>query len=186
MTLSHLGLIDAADLPRFRELGVIANYTPWWFTTEAGDPERATLGDERFERMFDPKSLIDLGVTVTLSSDEWWGGDALPTYLNPYFGMQIGHTRMYPSEWRDLEEFPKPPEAGQMAIEEVILGYTQSGAYQLRMEDEIGSIEVGKLADLIVLDDNLFGMDSDAIWKIRPVAVLMEGTVVQGALPDQQ
>ena len=186
VTLSHLGLIDAADLPRFRKLGIVANYTPWWFTTEADDPERASLGGERFERMFDPKSLIGLGVTVTLSSDEWWGGDALPTYLNPYFGMQVGHTRMYPSEWRDLEEFPKPPEAGQMTIEEVILGYTQSGAYQLRMEDEIGSIEVGKLADLIVLNENLFGVDSDTIWKTKPVAVLMEGTVVQGTLPDER
>ena len=109
VTLSHLGLIDPADLPRFSELGIVANYTPWWFTTEDGDPVRRSMGDERFERMFDPKSLLDLGVVVTLSSDEWWGGDLLPTYLNPYFGMQIALTRKYPNDWRDLEEVVKPP-----------------------------------------------------------------------------
>ena len=63
------------------------------------------------------------------------------------------------------------------------MGYTQNGAFQLRMDDEIGSIEVGKIADLVVLDDNLFDMDPDRIWKVRPVAVLMEGEVIRGALP---
>ncbi len=74
---------------------------------------------------------------------------------------------------------------GQLSIERVIMGYTQNGAYQLRMENEIGSIETGKLADLVVLDDNLFEIDSDKIWKVKPAAVLMEGEVIQGALPDE-
>ena len=185
VTISHLGLIDPADLPRIAELGVIANFTPWWFNTDEDDSERASLGDARFGRMFDPKRLFDLGVVVTLSSDEWWGGDKLPTYLNPYFGMQIGHTRKYPSEWRNEEELTRPPNDGQLSIEQIILGYTQNGAYQLRMEGEIGSIEKGKFADLVVLDDNLFDIDSDRIWKIRPAAVLMEGEVIRGALPEE-
>jgi predicted amidohydrolase YtcJ len=185
VTISHLGLIDPADLPRIAELGVIANYTPWWFNTDEDDSERASLGDARFGRMFDPKRLFDLDVVVTLSSDEWWGGDKLPTYLNPYFGMQIGHTRKYPSEWRNEEELTRPPNDGQLSIEQIILGYTQNGAYQLRMEGEIGSIEKGKFADLVVLDDNLFDIDSDQIWKIRPAAVLMEGEVIRGALPEE-
>ena len=45
------------------------------------------------------------------------------------------------------------------------------------------TIEKGKLADLVVLDDNLFEIDSDKIWKVKPAAVLMEGEVIQGALP---
>ena len=54
----------------------------------------------------------------------------------------------------------------------------------MRMENEIGSIETGKLADLVVLDDNLFDIDRDKIWKVKPAAVLMEGEVIQGALPE--
>jgi predicted amidohydrolase YtcJ len=184
VTISHLGLIDPADLPRIAELGVIANFTPWWFTTDEDDSERVSLGDARFGRMFNPKPLFDLGVVVTLSSDEWWGGERLPTYLNPYFGMQIGHTRKYPSEWREEEEQARPPNDGQLSIEQLIMGYTQNGAYQMRMEGEIGSIEKGKLADLVVLDDNLFDIDRDKIWKAKPVAVLMEGEVIHGALAD--
>ncbi|MDA0994869.1 MAG: amidohydrolase family protein [Proteobacteria bacterium] len=184
VTISHLGLIDPADLPRIAELGVIANFTPWWFTTQEDDSERVSLGDARFGRMFNPKPLFDLGVVVTLSSDEWWGGERLPTYLNPYFGMQIGHTRKYPSEWREEEERTRPPNDGQLSIEQLIMGYTQNGAYQMRMEGEIGSIEKGKLADLVVLDDSLFDIDSDKIWKAKPAAVLMEGEVIHGALTD--
>lgn len=183
VTVSHLGLIDESDLPRFSELGVIANYTPWWFTTDEDDPERQSLGDDRFERMFDPKSLYDLDVVVTLSSDEWWGGERLPTYLNPFFGMHVGHSRKYPGEWRDVDEETRPPADGKLSIEQLIMGYTWNGAYQLRREDSIGSIEKGKLADLVVLGDNLFDIDPERIWKVRPAAVLMEGEVIQGALP---
>jgi len=184
VTISHLGLIDPTDLPRIAELGVIANYTPWWFTTEEYDAERISLGDARFGRMFNPKPLFDLDIVVTLSSDEWWGGERLPTYLNPYFGMQIGHTRKFPREWREVEEQTRPPNDGQLSIEQIIMGYTQNGAYQMRMEDEIGSIEKGKFADLVILNDNLFDIDSDNIWKTRPAAVLMEGEVIRGALPE--
>lgn len=135
--------------------------------------------------MFDPQSLFDLGVVVSLSSDEWWGGEQLPTYLNPYFGMHVGHSRQYPSEWRAVEEEIRPPKDGQLSIEQLIMGYTLNGAYQLRMENEVGSIEKGKIADLVVLNDNLFDIDRDRIWKVKPVAVLLEGEVIQGALPGE-
>jgi predicted amidohydrolase YtcJ len=185
VTISHLGLISPTDLSRVKKFGVVANYTPWWFTTEQNDPERVSVGEARFERMFDPKSLVDLGVVVTLSSDEWWGGERLPTYLNPYFGMHVGHSRRYPGEWREVEEEMRPPMDGQLSIEQIVMGYTRNGAYQLRMDNEIGSIEAGKVADLVILDDNLFDMDRDRIWKVKPVAVLMEGEVIRGALPAE-
>ncbi|UCF80064.1 MAG: amidohydrolase family protein, partial [Acidobacteriota bacterium] len=68
-------------------------------------------------------------------------------------------------------------------LELLIRGYTINGAYQLRMEDEIGSIETGKLADLVVLDENLFEMDPYDIYTIEPAAVMMEGELLHGALP---
>jgi predicted amidohydrolase YtcJ len=184
VTIAHLGLIDSADVPRIKELGVIANYTPWWFTADKDDPLKTWLGDERYENMYSPKALFDLGIDVTFSSDEWWGGDRLPTYLNPYFGMQVGHTRQAPKEWREEDDNAvRAPADAALSIEQLIAGYTRNGAYQLRMEDQIGSIETGKLADLIILNDNLFDMDSNEIWKVKPAAVLMEGEVIQGSLP---
>lgn len=184
VTIAHLGLIDSADLPRIKELGVIANYTPWWFTADQNDPLKAWLGDDRYGKMYSPKSLFDLGIDVTFSSDEWWGGELLPTYLNPWFGMQVGHTRQAPKEWREEgDEEIRSPGNEQLSIEQLIAGYTRNGAYQLRMENQIGSIEAGKLADLVILNDNLFDMGRDEIWKVKPAAVLMEGEVIQGTLP---
>ena len=184
VTIAHLGLIDSDDLPRIKELGVIPNYTPWWFTADQDDPLKVWLGDDRYGNMYSPQSLFDLGIDVTFSSDEWWGGERLPTYLNPYFGMQVGRTRQAPKQWREEDDDAiRSPSNEALSIEQLIAGYTLNGAYQLRMENQIGSIETGKLADLVVLNDNLFDMDSDAIWKVKPAAVLMEGAVIQGALP---
>ncbi len=71
-----------------------------------------------------------------------------------------------------------------MGIQRAFSFAGQAGAYQLRLEDNIGSIEKGKFADLVVLDDNLFEMDIDRIWETKPTAVLMEGKVIRGVLPD--
>ena len=186
VTIAHLGLIDSTDLPRIKELGVICNYTPWWFTTDQDDPLKILFGDDRYGNMYNPNSLFDLGIDVTFSSDEWWGGELLPTYLNPYFGMQIGHTRQYPKAWREEDDDEiRPAESAQLSIDRVIVGYTRNGAHQLRMENNIGSIEPGKLADLVILDDNLFDIDSDEIWKVKPAAVMMEGELIHGELPGR-
>ena len=185
VTIAHLQIIDAADMPRIKELGIICNYTPWWFAGDRDDPLKVAFGDDRYGNAYRAKTLMESGVTVTFSSDEWWGGELLWSYLDPFFGIQIGHTRQYPTEWREEgDEEIRPSEDERLSIEQMIVGYTRQGAYQLRMEDEIGSIETGKIADLVVLDDSLFDIDSDEIWKIRRAAVLMEGEVIQGELPE--
>jgi hypothetical protein len=65
----------------------------------------------------------------------------------------------------------------------MVRGYTINGAYPFRMEDRIGSIEIGKLADLVVLDEDLFKMDADNIYEIKPSAVVMEGELIHGNIP---
>ena len=186
VTLAHLEVIDAADLPRIEELGIIGDFTPWWFTARRDDPLKVALGSERYERMYLARTLVNLGAKVTFSSDEWWGGERLRTYLSPYLGMQIGHNRQSPRELREDDEVGiRLPVEERLDIGQLIEGYTRNGAYQLRMEDQIGSIEVGKLADLVVLDHDLFEIDREQIWKVKPVAVMMEGRIVQGALPAE-
>ncbi len=75
------------------------------------------------------------------------------------------------------------PSSVVVSLEELIRGYTVGGATQLRMNEDIGSIEVGKLADLIVLDRNLFEIDRYEIAEATPEAVLMDGEVIHGRLP---
>ena len=72
----------------------------------------------------------------------------------------------------------QPRESERVDIETMIRGYTIDAAYQLHMEDEIGSIEVGKKADLVVLDQNLFDIDAYEIHKTGVVMTVMDGEVV--------
>jgi predicted amidohydrolase YtcJ len=101
--------------------------------------------------------------------------------------MQVAHNRQYPDEWLeedggDPDAF-KPPASEKLDLELMIRGYTINGAYPFRMENDIGSIEVGKLADLVVLEEDVFSVDRRRIHAIEPTAVMMEGMVVSGALP---
>ena len=65
----------------------------------------------------------------------------------------------------------------------MIRGYTLHGAAQLGLENDLGSIEVGKVADLVVLDRNLFETPPNQIKTARPTAILMEGKLVSGTIP---
>ncbi|MBW2541834.1 MAG: amidohydrolase, partial [Deltaproteobacteria bacterium] len=181
VTLSHVQVIDPADFRRFRELDVSANYTPWWHGVDLNDSVEPALGKDRYSRTFIAKPLFDLGANVTFSSDDW----TLRT-LSPFLGMQVAHNRQYPKEWvveegGDLSAI-KPPESERLDLKSMIRGYTINGAYPFRMEDQIGSIEAGKLADLVVLDENLFELDRYEIYKIKPAAVMMEGELIHGDL----
>ncbi|NQY68583.1 MAG: amidohydrolase, partial [Flavobacteriales bacterium] len=146
VTIAHLELIDPADIPRIKKLGVTCNFTPWWLGVNHKDVVEESLGKERYSNMYKAKTLFDLGNNVTFSSDEWWGGDMLRTYINPYLGMQVGHTRQYPTDWWETEDDGiRSPSDERLTLEQMITGYTKNGAYQLRKENELGTIEVGKL-----------------------------------------
>ncbi len=185
VTIAHLALIDPVDLSRIGQLGVIANFTPWWFGVDLDDVVEELLGDERYSKMYPAKTVVDSGARVTFSSDEWWGGDMLATYLSPYLGMQVGHTRQYPKDWWETEDDGvRSPINERLSLEQLLEGYTQNGAYQLRLEDELGSIETGKLADFVILNKNLFEADPYEISELKPSAVVMEGKVIQGSFPE--
>jgi hypothetical protein len=95
--------------------------------------------------------------------------------------MQVGHTRIEPEF--GPEATIRPPESERLSVETMIRGYTLNGAAQLGLENDLGSIEVGKVADLVVLDRNLFEVLPSQIKSARPTAVLMEGKLISGALP---
>ncbi|MCP4461116.1 MAG: amidohydrolase [Cytophagales bacterium] len=182
VTIAHLELINEADIPRIQELGITCNFTPWWLGVNHSDVVEESLGEERYSNMYKAKTLFELGTNVSFSSDEWWGGDMLRTYINPYMGMQVGHTRQYPSDWWETEDDGiRAPTDERLTLEQMLTGYTKNGAYQLRKEKNLGTIEVGKLADLVVLDKNLFEVDKYEIMNVAPSAVMMEGRIIHGS-----
>jgi predicted amidohydrolase YtcJ len=180
VTLCHLELLDAADIPRFKALGVVANVTPHWNGGYFQGADR-WLGMERYNRMYRVQPLLDNGATVTFSSDitdhiEWKTDRA-----DPFLGMQIAHTR------QEVESGPKgpvrPPQSERLRLEDLVRGYTLNGAFQLRRDRELGSIEVGKSADLVLLNRNLFEIGAYDIHTVAPDAVLVDGQLASGRLP---
>ncbi len=174
-------LVDPADMPRFAELGIIVNFTPWWHGVDVGSVVTPAFGAERMARTYTAKPLFDAGALVSFSSDDW-----TLDVLSPFLGMQVGHNRQYPREMladgEDRSAY-RLPESEKLDLKLMVRGYTINGAHQFRLENQIGSIEIGKLADLVVLDDNLFEMDRTEIHKIKPSAVMMEGELIHGELP---
>jgi hypothetical protein len=176
VTCAHLEIQDDADLSRFAELGVNANFTPWW---HAGDIENSTslIGRERASKMFRCKTLWDSGALVTWSSDNVAFGD-FETW-NPYLGMEVGMTRLITEktlvdESNRIDE-PFPPANEKMSIEEMLLGYTINGARQFGVEDVKGSITTGKNADFLVFDKDLLTAEKEGLSYIKPSEVYFCG-----------
>ena len=157
--LTHVEIVDPKDIPRFRQLGVIADMqvAGGWTHPAAYKRDTAYLIGDRSKRPFPLKSLHDAGAVVTLSSDH----DV--STMNPFTAMQNALTRSH-------ERLP--------GLDAVIRAYTINGAYTLRQEDRAGSLEVGKYADLIVLDRNLFEVNRKEIGKAEVLWTLLAGEEV--------
>ena len=79
--------------------------------------------------------------------------------------------------------FPNDEARQRLSVAEALRNYTWNGAYQLRLEDRIGSIEVDKLADLVVLGANLFEVKPERIHTVPVLLTLMDGRATHEALP---
>ena len=91
-------------------------------------------------------------------------------------GMQTGHNRQ--GVIGGVAAPVVPPIEDRVSLKNMIKGYTYSGAYQLNMEDQLGSIEVGKKADMVVLSDNLFEVNRYELYKVKVETTLLDGEVV--------
>lgn len=182
VTLAHLESQLDEDIPRFRELGVTANFTPHWHGgNDYGTAEQNArlLGPRRAERLFRANSMMDSGANVTFSSDEVTL--QLLDRWNPFLGIEVGHTRQEVTRGGRIAAV-FPPLSERLPIEDLIQGYTINGARALRLDDQIGSIEAGKSADFMVLDEDLFAMDPYEIHNIVSKAVVMRGACIKGNL----
>ena len=169
------------DFFRFKDLGVIASFTPAWHGSVADHNTFKAIGDKALLQMRAQPMIADDAI-ITFSSDittsEGWSDEQ----ANPFHGMQIGHNR------QSIEGGQKakyaPPRSERIRLDTLIDGYTINGAYQLGRSDELGSIEIGKKADLVILNQNLFEVNRFEIHKTKPVAVIMDGRLVFGNLED--
>jgi len=188
LRIEHADLIDAVDLPRFAELGVIADMQPTFCCGEIGgnfDPA-AQIPSDRW------RSLEQSGATLAFSSD-WpctWPPD-------PFVSIQQAATRQV---WKSPDtanvaggSVDGAAQGGAIAtaaryvpeerikVEEAVRAYTFGSAYAAFAETRVGTLEVGKLADLAVLSQDIFAADPETISKTRVTMTLVGGKTVYSA-----
>ena len=164
--VTHLQLVDPADISRMARLGVVAVTDPHWFGMDKGylDMMAAILGKERAEAQLPMKSFFDAGVVVTSASDYPVEN---PAY--PLMGIQKGVTRTVIGQ-PDTLHAP----AERVTVEQMIEAATLNEAFQLKCEDRLGSITVGKEADMVVLGEDITTCDPQHIAE-SPVLRTMVG-----------
>jgi len=171
--IAHLELFDPADIPRFRRLGVVANFQPLWAWADPYivDMTIPILGPERSRYLYPLHSVANTGAVIACGSD--WSVSS----MNPLDAIQIAVTR------RGLTEGPGPAWLPEETVDLALMlaGYTINGAYVNFEEHETGSIEVGKAADLVVLDRNLFDVPAHEIHLAKVLLTLLEGKEVYRA-----
>ncbi len=170
--ICHIQVITDQDLPRFAELDVIAQSTPLWASYDTYGEQ--FVSEDQFQRYWRFKSLEELGVKLTFGSDFPASGAGM-LGMSPVVRMGIGHTRQSAGEPGAPVQ---PRESERLDLASLIRGYTIDAAYQLRLEEQIGSLEVGKKADLVVLDRDLFETDTYRIHETEVVMTLLDGDVV--------
>ena len=170
--IAHLQLVHPTDYPRFASLGVTANFQALWAFPDAyiRDINTAQVGAERVQRMYPIGSLLAAAANIVGGSD--WSVSS----MNPLDAIEVAVTRQDPDGRR-----PDVLNAQQrVSLDSMLAAYTIHGAWLMRQETEVGSIEPGKLADLVVLDRDLFEIPPAEINQAQVLYTFFGGRVVYG------
>ncbi len=176
-SLAHTYLVSPRDFERIQSTGMIPVFAGSFMTADPSnlDVRSRMLGPERDASWFPIRSLTDRGLRCAVGSDFPASG-AISTYKS-MDQLQYVVTRKALSGKGDIF----PLESERLTLKEGIQAATLNGAHIIGLEDEIGSIEKGKKADLIILDQNLFGIDVSQIHKTKTLMTMMDGKIVYEA-----
>jgi hypothetical protein len=169
--VEHCEIVHPEDVPRFAELGVIDAFqleaiaiTPDF----ADNPYPDRVGPEREDTVFRLRSMLDAGAKLS------FGTDYPIVDLTPFPGIYRATTRLFddgnpPGGWNPQEK---------ITMAEALRGYTAGTAYMNFMEDELGTLQAGYLADIVVLDRNLFTVEPKAIFDTQVLLTISDGRIV--------
>jgi hypothetical protein len=172
LTIEHAQHIAPDDFERFARLHVIASMQPY-HAIDDGRWVEARIGHERARTSYAWRSLLDHGVTLAFGTD--W--DVAP--LEPMLGLYAAVTRATldgrnPQGWIAEQK---------ITLAEAVEAYTMGSAFAEFQENEKGSITAGKLADMVILSDDIFAIRPEAIRNVRVETTIVGGRVVYGGPP---
>lgn len=173
-TVAHLVYVQDPDNQRFGKLGVVAQFSANWMSA---DPDTvvnmaARYGKPRQDLMYRARDVLETGGRISFGTD-WPAAGYYSTY-KPLDSIQLGVTRQLIGD-PDAEVLP--PADQRLSVEEAVHANTLGAAYQIRLDDKVGSLEVGKLADMIVLDKNILEVDPHDIHQAGVTMTMMNGEI---------
>lgn len=173
-TVAHLVYVEDPDSARFGELGVVAEFSANWFSA---DPDTVTnlasrYGSPRKDLFYRARDVLESGGRISLGTD-WPAAGYFSTY-RPLDSIQIGATRQLIG---DPGAAVLAPADQVLTVAEAVHANTLGAAYQIRLDDRVGSLEVGKLADMIVLDRNILEIDPHEIHAANVDLTMMNGEI---------
>ena len=156
--ITHVEILDPVDAKRFAKINATADcqVAGEWSNPEHWGELAEFIDEDKTHNQIPLKDLAKAGARLTLSSD--WSVSP----FNPFLGLSNAVSRA--------------PQ--NISMEEALAAYTINSAYSMRQDDKVGSIEVGKEADLVVLDQNLFKIDQSKIKDTRILQTLLAGEEV--------
>lgn len=178
--IAHDETVAVADYPRFAALDVMATMSFQWAQRapySIGDTENH-LGTDRFARMEPFGSLRQAGARIVHGSD--WPIDPFDTFLALKVGVTRSGDPTNPHSAASIDPVFEGPINADPALtrDDVLAAITINAAHQLRLENQIGSIEVGKFADLIVLEKDFLTVPDDELGRNKVLLTMVGGTVV--------
>lgn len=181
-TIAHSLLITDQDVPRFKELNVTMQTSPQWITPDPYS-EKITqiLGNEvvntEWARM---NSVSKAGGRLAFGSD--WPASGYFSSYRPLDAIQVALTRAILPQYEKIEFTPiMPPVDERITLDQALKAYTLDSAYVLDLEKQIGSLEVGKFADIVVLEKDLYKIPPADISTTKVKLTMMNGNVTYRA-----
>lgn len=169
--ITHLQLVTPEDILRFKQLDVIGLPNPYWFKIDDDYHVLAVpyLGEERAKIQYPMRSFLEAGVRMASASDF-----PVTVPYDPLMGMEIGVTRSNLGTAGGDILWPEQ----RVSLEEMVASFSINGAYSNFLEDQTGSLETGKQADFVVLDQNIFNVPPEEIGRTKVLQTYLEGLLV--------
>ena len=182
-TITHLQLVDKKDIKRFKDLNIIAAVQPYWHIKgpKWWDEVDYKLLGERAKYEYPLKSFIKEGVIIASSSDH-----SVTPVPNPFYAIEAGVTRnLYNHKYFGVEDIDNMDYSTyllnkdeRVSVEDMVKSFTINGAYSIFRDKEIGSIEVGKYADFIIIDKDIFNINPIDIEDTKVLMTFLGGEIV--------
>jgi len=165
--IEHSQHLRLEDIPRFGDLKVVASMQPLHLADD-GRWAGKRLDEKRLKGTYAFRSLLDSGAVLA------FGSDSPVASMNSLWGIWAAVTRRTADAKNPNGWIPEQ----KISVDEAVRGFTWGSAYAEFQEREKGTLELGKLADLIILSDDIFAIDPAKIAEVKVLTTIVDGKVV--------